>query len=91
VDQAVVPLDDVLRLGEEGRPEAGRDGFEWALAQGSFSHYESGVHESEQAWRAEQATSPVRAQSDPERYMRLEALPYRSIQGGLSGRPCGAT
>lgn len=62
-----------------------RDGFEWALRHGSLSHYAPGVHESQQAWRAEQAASPVRVQWDPERSLHLEALPHRSIQIGLSG------
>lgn len=30
--------------------------------------------------------SPVRAQWDPERSLHLKALPYRSLQVGLSGR-----
>jgi hypothetical protein len=62
-----------------------RHGFEWALQHGSLSHFKPGVHESQQAWHAEQATSPVRAQWDPERSLHLEALPHRSIQVGLSG------
>ncbi len=83
----------MYRCGWAGKPDQervlaitlARDGFEWALANGSLSHHVSDVHDSLEAWRDEQAASPVRVQWDPERSLRLEALPYRSIQIGLGG------
>ncbi|MDN3359719.1 DUF4291 domain-containing protein [Actinomadura sp. DC4] len=65
--------------------EMTRTGFEWALANASLSHYDRHAHESADAWKAEQRMSPVRVQWDPERSIRLEPLPYRAIQVGLSG------
>jgi len=62
-----------------------RDGFEWALAHASLSHYEPGAHDSPQAWAAAKAESPVRVQWDPDRSLAGEALPVRAIQVGLSG------
>ncbi|MFI6318184.1 DUF4291 domain-containing protein [Nonomuraea sp. NPDC050556] len=51
-----------------------REGFEWALAHSCLSH---GVEGKE--------NYPVRVQWDPERDTHHNALPYRSIQIGLSG------
>ena len=65
--------------------EITRDGFEWALGNSCLSHYERGVHQSEAAWRASLAASPVRIQWDPERGLDLEPLHHRSLQIGLSG------
>jgi uncharacterized protein DUF4291 len=65
--------------------EMTRDGFEWALAHASLSHFDAAVHESAEAWEAEKRASPVRVQWDPERSLHLEPLPHRAIQIGLSG------
>jgi Domain of unknown function (DUF4291) len=65
--------------------EMTRDGFEWALAHASLSHYDQRVHESAEEWEAQRSTSPVRVQWDPERSLTLQPLPYRAIQIGLSG------
>jgi Domain of unknown function (DUF4291) len=61
-----------------------RDGFGWALAQSSFSHFDRDVHADREAWAATRHR-PVRIQWDPERDLRLSPLPYRSLQIGLSG------
>jgi hypothetical protein len=62
-----------------------RSGFEWALAHGSLSHYDRHQHPSRDAWQAEQRSSPVRVQWDPERSINLAPLQCRSIQIGLGG------
>ncbi|MGW4239227.1 DUF4291 domain-containing protein [Streptomyces sp. NPDC004749] len=65
--------------------EIGREGFDWAVGRACLSHYDPGVHADRDAWRRELRRSPVRVQWDPERDLRLNALPYRSLQLGLSG------
>ncbi|EEP72356.1 hypothetical protein MCAG_02683 [Micromonospora sp. ATCC 39149] len=62
-----------------------RDGFEWALARACLSHYDRDVHGDKATWSRQLKTSPVRVQWDPERSLHLNALPYRSLQVGLSG------
>ncbi|MEU8328933.1 DUF4291 domain-containing protein [Micromonospora sp. NPDC048839] len=62
-----------------------REGFEWALARACLSHYDRGLHGDRAAWSRHLRTSPVRVQWDPERTLHLGALPYRSLQVGLSG------
>ncbi|MGC4783401.1 DUF4291 domain-containing protein [Micromonospora zamorensis] len=62
-----------------------REGFEWALARASLSHYDRDLHGDKATWTRQLKASPVRAQWDPERSLRLKALPYRSLQVGLSG------
>lgn len=62
-----------------------RDGFEWALARACLSHYDRDVHRDKATWSRQLKTSPVRVQWDPERSLELRALPYRSLQVGLSG------
>ncbi|MDR1824641.1 MAG: DUF4291 domain-containing protein [Bifidobacteriaceae bacterium] len=62
-----------------------RAGFEEALSWAVLSHFDPALHDSEAAWRAALAASPVRIQWDPERSATLEPLPYRSLQMGLSG------
>ncbi|MEU6714738.1 DUF4291 domain-containing protein [Nonomuraea sp. NPDC046802] len=57
-----------------------REGFAWALAHSCPSH-----DDRRPDWGARLRRSPVRIQWDPERGPRHEALPYRSIQVGLSG------
>ncbi|MEW1841076.1 DUF4291 domain-containing protein [Nonomuraea angiospora] len=57
-----------------------REGFEWALAHSCLSH-----DDRRPGWAERVRRSPVRIQWDPERGVRHQALPYRSIQVGLSG------
>jgi len=65
--------------------EISRTGFEWALAHACLSHFERAHHEDQKTWSQELKASPVRVQWDPERSLRLAALPHRSLQVGLSG------
>jgi hypothetical protein len=65
--------------------EIRRDGFEWALASSCLSHYDRDQHIDRNAWVKQLGQSPVRIQWDPERDRHLNALPYRSLQIGLSG------
>lgn len=65
--------------------EITRAGFERALSQACLSHYDRDRYPSQEAWSRELKTSPVRIQWDPERALHLGALPYRSLQVGLSG------
>ncbi|CAM5249424.1 hypothetical protein GCM10010329_08240 [Streptomyces spiroverticillatus] len=65
--------------------EIRREGFDWALRNAVLSHYERQVHPDKGAWKQQLKESPVRAQWDPERDVRLRPLPYRSLQLGLSG------
>ncbi|WP_434739352.1 DUF4291 domain-containing protein [Micromonospora sp. SH-82] len=62
-----------------------REGFEWALTRACLSHYDRDLHGDRAAWSRKLKSSPVRVQWDPERTLRLGALPYRSLQVGLSG------
>ncbi|PWU50141.1 DUF4291 domain-containing protein [Micromonospora globispora] len=62
-----------------------REGFEWALARACLSHYDRDLHGDKASWSRQLKTSPVRVQWDPERSLHLKALPYRSLQVGLSG------
>lgn len=65
--------------------EITRAGFEWALARACLSHYDRDLHADRADWSRALKTSPVRVQWDPERSVHLQALPYRSLQLGLSG------
>jgi hypothetical protein len=65
--------------------EITRDGFEWALAHASLSHYEPGTYPDHDTWAAAKAASPVRIQWDPARDLTLAPLDHRAIQIGLSG------
>lgn len=65
--------------------EISRDGFEWALEHAALSHHEAGTYASPAEWAERKDRSPVRVQWDPERDLRLQPLPHRSIQVGLSG------
>ncbi|GAA1301352.1 hypothetical protein Psi02_28570 [Planotetraspora silvatica] len=60
-----------------------REGFEWALGHSCLSHPGHGADQAD--WAARLRRSPVRIQWDPERDPHHNALPYRSIQIGLSG------
>ncbi|MGW3134788.1 DUF4291 domain-containing protein [Streptomyces sp. NPDC001139] len=65
--------------------EIARDGFEWALRNACLSSYVRGLHPDLGTWQRELRRSPARVQWDPERDLRLQPLPYRSLQLGLSG------
>jgi hypothetical protein len=62
-----------------------RDGFEWALAHSSLSHYDPAIYANHEQWAARKDSTPVRVQWDPERSPLLEPLSYRSVQIGLTG------
>jgi hypothetical protein len=65
--------------------EITREGFEWALAHSSLSHFAPEVYTDHDAWKARKAASPVRIQWDPERDLHHRALDHRAIQIGLGG------
>ncbi|MEU3505926.1 DUF4291 domain-containing protein [Streptomyces hundungensis] len=65
--------------------EIRRDGFDWALAHACLSQYERATHGEQADWKRELKRAPARVQWDPERDLRLQALPYRSLQLGLAG------
>lgn len=65
--------------------EITRAGFEWALARSCLSHYVPAAHPDRAAWQRELRDSPARVQWDPERDLRLQPLPHRSLQLGLGG------
>jgi Domain of unknown function (DUF4291) len=65
--------------------EITKTGFTWALEHSCLSHFEPEVYESEEAWAARMAISPVRIQWDPERDLHHRPLDHRSIQIGISG------
>ncbi|MFF4273246.1 DUF4291 domain-containing protein [Streptomyces sp. NPDC001536] len=65
--------------------EITRDGFEWALRHACLSGYVRGLHPGRATWQRELKRAPARVQWDPERDLRLQPLPYRSLQLGLSG------
>ncbi|MER6097932.1 DUF4291 domain-containing protein [Streptomyces sp. NPDC001728] len=65
--------------------EIDREGFEWALRNACLSHYQRGFHPDRADWKRRLGESPARVQWDPERDLGLRALPYRSLQLGLSG------
>lgn len=62
-----------------------RESFEWALDNACLSLFDSSRHASHEDWKAALHNAPVRVQWDPEKNIRLQELPYRSIQIGLSG------
>ncbi len=63
-----------------------RQGFEYALAHSTLSHFDPTIHASKDAWEAVLHESPVRIQWDPERTVDLRALAWRAIQIGLSAK-----
>ncbi|MFI6644069.1 DUF4291 domain-containing protein [Streptomyces sp. NPDC050504] len=65
--------------------EITREGFEWALARACLSHYERGLHPDRAHWQRTLKRAPARVQWDPERDLRLQPLPHRSLQLGLTG------
>jgi hypothetical protein len=67
-----------------------REGFEWALAHSGLSHFDSSMHANPDDWKASVEASPVRIQWDPEKTLKLEPLPWRSIQIGIGGEAVDA-
>jgi hypothetical protein len=67
-----------------------RSGFEWALANSCLSSFEADLHGTKENWNSMLKDAPVRIQWDPERTLQLGALPYRTIQVGLSGEAVDA-
>ncbi|MEU8982198.1 DUF4291 domain-containing protein [Streptomyces sp. NPDC048309] len=65
--------------------EISRQGFEWALRHSCLSHYVPDLHDDKATWKRQLRQSPARVQWDPERDLRLNPLPYRSLQLGLAG------
>jgi hypothetical protein len=65
--------------------EVTRRGFEWALDHACLSHFDPEHDSDRRAWQQRLKVSPVRIQWDPERSLRMGALPYRSLQVGLGG------
>jgi Domain of unknown function (DUF4291) len=65
--------------------EISRAGFEWALENACLSHYERATHVDRAAWQRQLKRAPARVQWDPERDLRLQPLPHRSLQLGLAG------
>ncbi|MDH6144104.1 hypothetical protein P3T35_006140 [Kitasatospora sp. GP30] len=65
--------------------EITREGFDWALRNACLSSYQPGLHTDRTSWQRQLKRSPARVQWDPERDLRLQPLPYRSLQLGLAG------
>ncbi|GAB3652125.1 DUF4291 domain-containing protein [Actinocorallia lasiicapitis] len=65
--------------------EITREGFHWALAHACLSHHDAALQPDPAAWKRALKRSPCRVQWDPERDLRLHALPHRSLQLGLTG------
>ncbi|MFJ6634669.1 DUF4291 domain-containing protein [Streptomyces sp. NPDC091376] len=65
--------------------EITREGFEWALRNACLSSYVHGLHSDRSTWKRQLKRAPTRVQWDPERDLRLQPLPYRALQLGLSG------
>lgn len=62
-----------------------RAGFHDALAGACLSHHDPAVYDDATIWTARKESTEVRVQWDPERTPSGDALPYRSLQVGLSG------
>lgn len=79
------------KVGQERvlRVEMSRVGFEWALSNSCLSSFEVGLHSTQDSWKALLRASPVRIQWDPERTLRLEPLPWRTIQIGIGPAAVG--
>ncbi|MEV6975015.1 DUF4291 domain-containing protein [Kitasatospora sp. NPDC093806] len=65
--------------------EIDRAGFEWALEHACLSHYKRGLHPDRATWQRALRRAPTRVQWDPERGLKLQPLPHRSLQLGLAG------
>ncbi|MFG3094720.1 DUF4291 domain-containing protein [Streptomyces sp. NPDC048202] len=62
-----------------------RTGFEWAVANACLSHQVPELHGSPADFKRALREAPARVQWDPERDLRLNPLPHRSLQLGLAG------
>ena len=65
--------------------EISREGFVWALRNSCLSHHVPVLHGDAETWRSALRRAPARVQWDPERDLRLNPLPHRSLQLGLAG------
>ncbi|MCT7354818.1 DUF4291 domain-containing protein [Streptomyces sp. 15-116A] len=65
--------------------EISREGFVWALRHACLSHHVPVLHGDEAGWKRQLRQAPARVQWDPERDLRFDPLPYRSLQLGLAG------
>ncbi|MEU0588007.1 DUF4291 domain-containing protein [Streptomyces sp. NPDC006132] len=65
--------------------EISREGFHWALRHACLSHYVPALHGDRADWKRRLRQAPARVQWDPERDLRLNPLPHRSLQLGLAG------
>jgi Domain of unknown function (DUF4291) len=61
-----------------------RAGWEEALSKAVLTHPESGIYRNYEDWKRQFDSALVHVQWDPERSLRGEALPHKSIQVGLS-------
>lgn len=64
--------------------EISRSGFAWALRNSCLSHHVPELHGDRADWQRALRRAPARVQWDPERDLRLNPLPYRSLQLGLA-------
>lgn len=62
-----------------------RQGFDGALSQSCWSHFEPQMHETHEVWKRQLRETSVRVQWDPERTWAGHPLSHRSLQIGLSG------
>ncbi|GAA2227879.1 DUF4291 domain-containing protein [Streptomyces indiaensis] len=65
--------------------EIDREGFLWALRHACLSHHVPALHGEQADWKRRLRQAPARVQWDPERDLRLDPLPHRSLQLGLAG------
>lgn len=65
--------------------EISREGFVWALRHACPSRHVPALHGDRAAWKRTLRQAPARVQWDPERDLRLNPLPNRSLQLGLAG------
>ncbi|MFF7214992.1 DUF4291 domain-containing protein [Streptomyces sp. NPDC008238] len=66
--------------------DVSREGFDSALRRACLSHFDRSVYPDRETWAERVRATEVRVQWDPERDLALNALPYRSLQVGLTGR-----
>jgi hypothetical protein len=65
--------------------EISSEGFLWALRNACLSHHVPALHGDRADWKRRLRQAPTRVQWDPERDLRLDPLPHRSLQLGLAG------
>ncbi|MFJ4979847.1 DUF4291 domain-containing protein [Streptomyces coeruleorubidus] len=65
--------------------EISSEGFLWALRNACLSHHVPALHGDRADWKRRLRQAPARVQWDPERDLRLDPLPHRSLQLGLAG------